>query len=264
MSKSSQIFNLSIDSENSRDSNNLIHEVSEKANSIINKSKLDSSDSKIQLSIKTEKLNLKINSSSFSLSNKLNQINENELNELKDTVKKLTEENKILREKIESLQNELELRDSKNNELIYHSVSSENIAYSDPLSHSLNPHQFKNFSQNDLSKIGESNSSDNLKLKKANSSQISKLKILRDKNKKKLNQQTNIINKNQYKKVFDEENKEKQKCKMFSYQAIKNFRKKFTIPDNITKSEIIKALINNNYDEKKASIILLRKNNKNE
>ena len=204
MSKSSQIFNLSIDSENSRDSNNLIHEVSEKANSIINKSKLDSSDSKIQLSIKTEKL--KINSSSFSLSN---QISENELNELKDTVKKLTEENKILREKIESLQNELELRDSKNNELIYHSVSSENIAYSDPLNHSLNPHQFKNFSQNDLSKIGESNSSDYLKLKKANSSQISKLNILRDKNKKKLNQQTNILNKNQYKKVFDEENKEK-------------------------------------------------------
>ena len=204
MSKSSQIFNLSIDSENSRDSNNLIHEVSEKANSIINKSKLDSSDSKIQLSIKTEKL--KINSSSFSLSNQINQINENELNELKDTVKKLTEENKILREKIESLQNELELRDSKNNELIYHSVSSENIAYSDPLSHSLNPHQFKNFSQNDLSKIGESNISDNLKLKNANSSQISKLKILRDKNKKKLNQQTNILNKNQYQKVFDEEN----------------------------------------------------------
>ena len=262
MSKSSQIFNLSIDSQNSRDSNNLIHEVSEKANSIVNKSKLDSSDSKIQLSIKTEKL--KINSSSFSLSNQINQINENELNELKDTVKKLTEENKILREKIESLQNELELRDSKNNELISHSVSSENITYSNPLSHSLNPHQFKNFSQNDLSKIGESNSSDNLKLKKANSSQISKLNILRDKNKKKLNQQTNIINKNQYKKVFDEENKEKQKCKMFSYQAIKNFRKKFTIPDNITKSEIIKALINNNYDEKKASIILLRKNNKND
>ena len=262
MSKSSQIFNLSIDSQNSRDSKNLIHEVSEKANSIVNKSKFDSSDSKSQLSIKTEKL--KINSSSFSLSNHINQINENELNELKDTVKKLTEENKILREKIESLQNELELRDSKNNELIYHSVSSENIAYSDPLSHSLNPHQFKNFSQNDLSKIGESNSSDNLKLKRANSSQISKLKILRDKNKKKLNQQTNILNKNQYKKVFDEENKEKQKCKMFSYQAIKNFRKKFTIPDNITKSEIIKALINNNYDEKKASIILLRKNNKNE
>jgi len=262
MSKSSQIFNLSIDSQNSRDSNNLIHEVSEKANSIVNKSKLDSSDSKIQLSIKTEKL--KINSSSFSLSNQINQINENELNELKDTVKKLTEENKILREKIESLQNELELRDSKNNELIYHSVSSENIAYSDPLSHSLNPHQFKNFSQNDLSKIGESNISDNLKLKNANSSQISKLKILRDKNKKKLNQQTNILNKNQYQKVFDEENKEKQKCKMFSYQAIKNFRKKFTIPDNITKSEIIKALINNNYEEKKASISLLRKNNKNE
>ena len=262
MSKSSQIFNLSIDSQNSRDSNNLIHEVSEKANSIVNKSKLDSSDSKIQLSIKTEKL--KINSSSFSLSNQINQINENELNELKDTVKKLTEENKILREKIESLQNELELRDSKNNELIYHSVSSENIAYSDPLSHSLNPHQFKNFSQNDLSKIGESNISDNLKLKKANSSQISKLNILRDKNKKKLNQQTNILNKNQYKKVFDEENKEKQKCKMFSYQAIKNFRKKFTIPDNITKSEIIKALINNNYEEKKASISLLRKDNKNE
>ena len=262
MSKSSQIFNLSIDSQNSRDSKNLIHEVSEKANSIVNKSKFDSSDSKSQLSIKTEKL--KINSSSFSLSNQINQINENELNELKDTVKKLTEENKILREKIESLQNELELRDSKNNELIYHSVSSENIAYSDPLSHSLNPHQFKNFSQNDLSKIGESNSSDNLKLKKANSSQISKLNILRDKNKKKLNQQTNILNKNQYQKVFDEENKEKQKCKMFSYQAIKNFRKKFTIPDNITKSEIIKALINNNYDEKKASIILLRKNNKNE
>ena len=259
MSKSSQIFNLSIDSQNSRDSKNLILEVSEKANSIVNKSKFDSSESKSQLSIKTEKL--KINSSSFSLSN---QINENELNELKDTVKKLTEENKILREKIESLQNELELRDSKNNELIYHSVSSENIAYSDPLNHSLNPHQFKNFSQNDLSKIGESNSSDNLKLKKANSSQISKLNILRDKNKKKLNQQTNILNKNQYKKVFDEENKEKQKCKMFSYQAIKNFRKKFTIPDNITKSEIIKALINNNYDEKKASIILLRKNNKNE
>ena len=262
MSKSSQIFNLSIDSQNSRDSNNLIHEVSEKANSIVNKSKLDSSDSKIQLSIKTEKL--KINSSSFSLSNHINQINENELNELKDTVKKLTEENKILREKIESLQNELELRDSKNNELIYHSVSSENIAYSDPLNHSLNPHQFKNFSQNDLSKIGESNSSDNYKLKKANSSQISKLNILRDKNKKKLNQQTNILNKNQYQKVFDEENKEKQKCKMFSYQAIKNFRKKFTIPDNITKSEIIKALINNNYDEKKASISLLRKDNKNE
>lgn len=262
MSKSSQIFNLSIDSQNSRDSNNLIHEVSEKANSFVNKSKLDSSDSKIQLSIKTEKL--KINSSSFSLSNQINQINENELNELKDTVKKLTEENKILREKIESLQNELELRDSKNNELIYHSVSSENIAYSDPLSHSLNPHQFKNFSQNDLSKIGESNSSVNLKLKKANSSQISKLNILRDKNKKKLNQQTNILNKNQYQKVFDEENKEKQKCKMFSYQAIKNFRKKFTIPDNITKSEIIKALINNNYEEKKASISLLRKNNKNE
>lgn len=262
MSKSSQIFNLSIDSQNSRDSNNLIHEVSEKANSIVNKSKLDSSDSKIQLSIKTEKL--KINSSSFSLSNQINQINENELNELKDTVKKLIEENKILREKIESLQNELELRDSKNNELIYHSVSSENITYSDPLNHSLNPHQFKNFSQNDLSKIGESNSSDNLKLKKANSSQISKLNILRDKNKKKLNQQTNILNKNQYQKVFDEENKEKQKCKMFSYQTIKNFRKKFTIPDNITKSEIIKALINNNYEEKKASISLLRKDNKNE
>ena len=83
MSKSSQIFNLSIDSQNSRDSNNLIHEVSEKANSIVNKSKLDSSDSKIQLSIKTEKLNLKINSSSFSLSNQINQINENELNEFK-------------------------------------------------------------------------------------------------------------------------------------------------------------------------------------
>ena len=262
MSKSSQIFNLSIDSENSRDSNNLIHEVSEKANSIINKSKLDSSDSKIQLSIKTEKL--KINSSSFSLSNQINQINENELNELKDTVKKLTEENKILREKIESLQNELELRDSKNNELISHSVSSENITYSNPLSHSLNPHQFKNFSQNDLSKIGESNSSDNLKLKKANSSQISKLNILRDKNKKKLNQQTNIINKNQYQTVFEIENKEKEKCKMFSYKAIKNFREKFTIPDNITNSEIKKALINNNYDEKKASISLLRKNIKNE
>ena len=262
MSKSSQIFNLSIDSQNSRDSNNLIHEVSEKANSIVNKSKLDSSDSKIQLSIKTEKL--KINSSSFSLSNQINQINENELNELKDTVKKLTEENKILREKIESLQNELELRDSKNNELIYHSGSSENIAYSDPLNHSLNPHQFKNFSQNDLSKIGESNSSDNLKLKKANSSQISKLKILRDKNKKKLNQQTNIINKNQYQTVFEIENKEKEKCKMFSYKAIKNFREKFTIPDNITNSEIKKALINNNYDEKKASISLLRKNIKNE
>ena len=259
MSKSSQIFNLSIDSQNSRDSNNLIHEVSEKANSIVNKSKLDSSDSKIQLSIKTEKL--KINSSSFSLSN---QISENELNELKDTVKKLTEENKILREKIESLQNELELRDSKNNELISHSVSSENITYSNPLSHSLNPHQFKNFSQNDLSKIGESNSSDNLKLKKANSSQISKLKILRDKNKKKLNQQTNIINKNQYQTVFEIENKEKEKCKMFSYQSIKNFRKKYAIPDNITKSEIKKALINNNYDEKKASISLLRKNIKNE
>ena len=209
MSKSSQIFNLSIDSQNSRDSNNLIHEVSEKANSIVNKSKFDSSESKSQLSIKTEKL--KINSSSFSLSNQINQINENELNELKDTVKKLTEENKILREKIESLQNELELRDSKNNELISHSVSSENIAYSDPLNHSLNPHQFKNFSQNDLSKIGESNSSDSLKLKKANFSQISKLNILRDKNKKKLNQQTNIINKNQYKNVFDEE---KRKTKM--------------------------------------------------
>ena len=259
MSKSSQIFNLSIDSQNSRDSKNLILEVSEKANSIVNKSKFDSSESKSQLSIKTEKL--KINSSSFSLSN---QINENELNELKDTVKKLTEENKILREKIESLQNELELRDSKNNELIYHSVSSENIAYSDPLNHSLNPHQFKNFSQNDLSKIGESNSSDNLKLKKANSSQISKLNILRDKNKKKLNQQTNIINKNQYQTVFEIENKEKEKCKMFSYKAIKNFREKFTIPDNITNSEIKKALINNNYDEKKASISLLRKNIKNE
>ena len=262
MSKSSQIFNLSIDSQNSRDSNNLIHEVSEKANSIVYKSKLDSSDSKIQLSIKTEKL--KINSSSFSLSNQINQINENELNELKDTVKKLTEENKILREKIESLQNELELRDSKNNELISHSVSSENMVYTNPLNHSLNHNQFKNFSQNDLSKIGESNSSDNLKFKKANSSQILKLNILRDKNKKKLNKQTNILNKNQYQTVFEIENKEKEKCKIFSYQSIKNFRKKFNIPDNITNSEIKKALINNNYDEKKASISLLRKNIKNE
>ena len=51
---------------------------------------------------------------------------------------------------------------------------------------------------------------------------------------------------------------------MFSYKAIKNFREKFTIPDNITNSEIKKALINNNYDEKKASISLLRKNIKNE
>jgi len=262
MSKSSQIFNLSIDSQNSRDSNNLIHEVSEKANSIVNKSKLDSSDSKIQLSIKTEKL--KINSSSFSLSNQINQINENELNELKDTVKKLTEENKILREKIESLQNEIELRDSKNNELISHSVSSENMVYTNPLNHSLNHNQFKNFSQNDLSKIGESNSSDNLKFKTANSSQILKLNILRDKNKKKLNKQTNILNKNQYQTVFEIENKEKEKCKIFSYQSIMNFRKKFNITDNITNSEIKKALFNNNYDEKKASISLLRKNIKNE
>ena len=128
--------------------------------------------------------------------NQINQINENELNELKDTVKKLTEENKILREKIESLQNEIELRDSKNNELISHSVSSENMVYTNPLNHSLNHNQFKNFSQNDLSKIGESNSSDNLKFKKANSSQILKLNILRDKNKKKLNKQTKNESKN--------------------------------------------------------------------
>ncbi len=64
--------------------------------------------------------------------------------------------------------------------------------------------------------------------------------------------------------MFEIENKEKEKCKIFSYQSIKNFRKKFNIPDNITNSEIKKALINNNYDEKKASISLLRKNIKNE
>ena len=63
---------------------------------------------------------------------------------------------------------------------------------------------------------------------------------------------------------MEEENQVKIKKIKLSDNAIKDFRNNYNIKENISKSEIIKALINNNYDQKEASIWLLLNNKNNE
>ena len=63
---------------------------------------------------------------------------------------------------------------------------------------------------------------------------------------------------------MEEENQVKIKKIKLSDNAIKDFRNNYNIKENISKSEIIKALINSNYDQKKASIWLLLNNKNNE
>ena len=71
---------------------------------------------------------------------------------------------------------------------------------------------------------------------------------LKNKEKK---EQANIPNKIQFQNVLEEENKEKNRILNLSDNAIKDFKKKYNIQENISKSKIIKALVDSNYDQKK-------------
>ena len=272
--KSEEInINISNEFDKSQESNSFRKDYSEKMNSFNDTSKADSLDSiKNQISIPTEVI--KINSSSII------SILNNEINELKEKYEKIEEENDKLKqqnkkellkifnlliiiskknEEIESLKNQLNLKDNKNKDFIL-PVSLNNKANSTPLSLSVNPHQYNNNLIN-LSINTKFSNSEILKLNKAKSSKILKLNFLKIKNIKQQNKPTNNPDKRQLQKVLEEENQVKNKKIKLSNNAIKDFRKNYNIHENISKSEIIKALINSNYDQKKAWLLLNNKNN---
>ena len=259
MSTSTQIehpepISLSNEFEKFIDSNSFRKEYSEKMNSINDNSKNDSLESlKNQISILTQEI--KLNSNSYICS--LNK----EINELKEKIKKLEEENDKLKqqnkkvlskifnliikiskqnEELNSLKNQLLLKENKNNDLILNDYNSTKISFNTEFS-----------------------SLEILQLKKAKSSKISKLDFVKLKNKEK-KEQVNIPNKMQFQNILEEENKEKNKILKLSDNAIKDFKKKYNIQKNISKSQIIKVLVDSNYDQKKASICLKLNNNPDE
>ena len=266
-------INISSEFDKSQESNSFRKDYSEKMNSFNDTSKADSLDSiKNQISIPTEVI--KINSRSII------SILNNEINELKEKYEKIEEENDKLKqqnkkellkrfnlliiiskknEEIESLKNQLNLKDNKNKDFIL-PVSLNNKTNSTPLSLSVNPHQYNNNLIN-LSINTKFSNSEILKLNKAKSSKISKLNFLKLKNIKQQNKPTNNPDKRQLQKVLEEENQVKNKKIKLSDNAIKDFRKNYNLHENISKSEIIKALINSNYDQKKAWLLLNNKNN---
>ena len=272
--KSEEInINISNEFDKSQESNSFRKDYSEKMNSFNDTSKADSLDSiKNQISIPTEVI--KINSRSII------SILNNEINELKEKYEKIEEENDKLKqqnkkellkifklliiiskknEEIESLKNQLNLKDNKNKDFIL-PVSLNNKANSTPLSLSVNPHQYNNNLIN-LSINTKFSNSEILKLNKAKSSKILKLNFLKLKNIKQQNKPTHNPDKRQLQKASEEENQVKNKKIKLSDNAIKDFRKNYNIHENISKSEIIKALINSNYDQKKAWLLLNNKNN---
>jgi len=274
--KSEEInINISNEFDKSQESNSFRKDYSEKMNSFNDTSKTDSLDSKNQISIPTEVIKINSRSIISILNQEINELKE-KYTKIEEKFDKLKEQNKKMllkmfnliiiiskkNEEIESLKKQLHLNDNKNKDLIL-PVSLNNKANSTPLSLSVNPHQYNNNLIN-LSINTKFSNSEILKLNKAKSSKISIINFLKLKNIEQKNKSTNNPDKRQLQKALEEENQVKNKKIKLSDNAIKDFRNNYNIKENISKSEIIKALINNNYDQKEASIWLLLNNKNNE
>ena len=217
-------------------------------NSFNDTNKTDSLDSiKNQISIPTEVIKINSRSIISILNQEINELKE-KYTKIEEKFDKLKEQNKKMllkmfnliiiiskkNEEIESLKKQLHLNDNKNKDLILQPLSLNNKANSTPLSLSLNLHQYNNNNNlNNLSINTEFNSSEISKFKKAKSSKISKLYFLKLKNIEQKKKTVNNPDKRQVQKVFEAENQVKIKKIKHSDNAIKDFRNKYNIQENI-------------------------------
>ena len=156
-------------------------------------------------------------------------------------------------EEIQSLKEKLDTLTNEYNELKLSTEHKDSQKYFDS---SL---KLKNMnSVNDLSDLLGSNLSEDLSLKKAKSTKISKSNLKKDfinskqKKEKQIKKDEDKIKKeNEVKKIITEENMEKEKIKIFN-----DFKKNHNIPNSISDRKIKEALISSNYDENKAAELL--------
>ena len=209
--------------------------------------------------LSTNILNLKQDSQIENLNNKIK--------ELEEKVISLEKDNKTLNDKliaetlnrtkkeeeIQSLKEKLDTLTNEYNELKLSTEHKDSQKYFDS---SL---KLKNMnSVNDLSDLLGSNLSEDLSLKKAKSTKISKSNLKKDfinskqKKEKQIKKDEDKIKKeNEVKKIITEENMEKEKIKIFN-----DFKKNHNIPNSISDRKIKEALISSNYDENKAAELL--------
>ena len=209
--------------------------------------------------LSTNILNLKQDSQIENLNNKIK--------ELQEKVISLEKDNKTLNDKliaetlnrtkkeeeIQSLKEKLDTLTNEYNELKLSTEHKDSQKYFDS---SL---KLKNMnSVNDLSDLLGSNLSEDLSLKKAKSTKISKSNLKKDfinskqKKEKQIKKDEDKIKKeNEVKKIITEEIMEREKIKIFN-----DFKKNHNIPNSISDRKIKEALISSNYDENKAAELL--------
>ena len=191
----------------------------------------------------------------------------NKIKELQEKVISLEKDNKTLNDKliaetlnrtkkeeeIQSLKEKLDTLTNEYNELKLSTEHKDSQKYFDS---SL---KLKNMnSVNDLSDLLGSNLSEDLSLKKAKSTKISKSNLKKDfinskqmKEKQIKKDEDKIKKENEVKKIITEEIMEREKLKI-----INDFKKNHNIPNSISDRKIKEALISSNYDENKAAELL--------
>jgi len=248
-----------IQSSDTSQENKSLYKLMNSSKSEANNEKQPSENLTMSNQLSTNILNLKQDSQIENLNNKIK--------ELEEKVISLEKDNKTLNDKliaetlnrtkkeeeIQSLKEKLDTLTNEYNELKLSTEHKDSQKYFDS---SL---KLKNMnSVNDLSDLLGSNLSEDLSLKKAKSTKISKSNLKKDfinskqKKEKQIKKDEDKIKKeNEIKKIITEENMEKEKIKIFN-----DFKKNHNIPNSISDRKIKEALISSNYDENKAAELL--------
>ena len=248
-----------IQSSDTSQENKSLYKLMNSSKSEANNEKQPSENLTMSNQLSTNILNLKQDSQIENLNNKIK--------ELEEKVISLEKDNKTLNDKliaetlnrtkkeeeIQSLKEKLDTLTNEYNELKLSTEHKDSQKYFDS---SL---KLKNMnSVNDLSDLLGSNLSEDLSLKKAKSTKISKSNLKKDfinskqKKEKQIKKDEDKIKKeNEIKKKKIEENMEKEKIKIFN-----DFKKNHNIPNSISDRKIKEALISSNYDENKAAELL--------
>ena len=239
--------------------NKSLYKLMNSSKSEANNEKQPSENLTMSNQLSTNILNLKQDSQIEKLNNKIKELEEkvisleNANKTLNDKLIAETLNRTKKEEKIQSLKEKLDTLTNEYNELKLSTEHKDSQKYFDS---SL---KLKNMnSVNDLSDLLGSNLSEDLSLKKAKSTKISKSNLKKDfinskqKKEKQIKKDEDKIKKeNEVKKIITEENMEKEKIKIFN-----DFKKNHNIPNSISDRKIKEALISSNYDENKAAELL--------
>ena len=239
--------------------NKSLYKLMNSSKSEANNEKQPSENLTMSNKLSTNILNLKQDSQIENLNKKIKELEEkvisleNDNKTLNDKLIAETLNRTKKEEEIQSLKEKLDTLTNEYNELKLSTEHKDSQKYFDS---SL---KLKNMnSVNDLSDLLGSNLSEDLSLKKAKSTKISKSNLKKDfinskqKKEKQIKKDEDKIKKeNEVKKKITEENMEREKLKI-----INDFKKNHNIPNSISDRKIKEALISSNYDENKAAELL--------